>query len=225
MRLRDLPLGFLPTFEAAGRLGSFAAAAAELHLTPSAVSQQIRVLEEALGFALFERTGRAAVLSRAGESYLRDVQSTLHELGAATARAQGRSQGTCLRLSTVAMAAHEFLVPRLPAFQRVFPGIELRIECSNRMLDFKVNEFDAALRVGSSAEELSSHPLGRCGFALVCAPALAREIETLADLARYTLLVVEGQRQLELFAQACGVRSSRACAHGSFELLREPACR
>ena len=74
-RVSELPLGFLPAFEAAGRLGSFAAAAAELHVTPSAVSQQIRALEDALGVSLFARTHRSAELTDAGRAHLAGLKS------------------------------------------------------------------------------------------------------------------------------------------------------
>lgn len=196
MKLRDVPLSFLPTFEAAGRLGSFAAAAAELHLTPSAISQQIRALEDSIGVPLFERSGRTAVLTRAGESYLREVRQSLAELAASTARLQ-RREGQVLRMSTVALAAHEFLLPRLPAFCQRFPGIELRIETSNACVDFRVSDFDAALRVGPEGAwpELASHLVGDVELAPVCSHALAREIHSVADLARYTLLDQTGLGQ------------------------------
>ena len=97
MKLNDVPLSFLPAFEAAGRLGSFAAAAAELQVTPSAVSQQIRALEEVLGLELFERTGRTAVLTRTGARYLQDVRQSLTEIAASTARVRRNAHGGVLR--------------------------------------------------------------------------------------------------------------------------------
>src|SRR5262245_38524938 len=103
LRLRDVPLGFLPAFEAAGRLGSFAAAAAELHVTPSAISQQIRTLEDMLGVALFERGGRAAVLTADGKSYLADVRDALCSLATSTARLRRHTQASVLRLHTVTL--------------------------------------------------------------------------------------------------------------------------
>jgi len=192
MKLRDVPLQFLPTFEAAGRLGSFAAAASELHLTPSAISQQIRTLEDALGVALFERTGRTALLTQAGEQYLTEVRVSLGEIAASTCRLQRRCQGSVLRLSTVALAAHEFLLPRLPAFERRFPEIELRVETSNEYVDFRVCDYDAAIRVGEAWSDVVAHPLGRLEYAVVCAPPLALDIRSVGDLARYTLLDSSG---------------------------------
>ncbi|MDD9940233.1 MAG: LysR substrate-binding domain-containing protein [Myxococcales bacterium] len=189
MNIRDVPLGFLPTFEAAGRLGSFAAAAAELHLTPSAVSQQIRALEGALEVALFQRTGRAALLTSAGERYLREVRHVLQSLSTASSRLRRRGREAVLRISTVALAAYEFILPRLRDFQAAFPGIQLGVETSNDVIDFDVTDCDAALRVGSGWDDgLCEHRLGGAEVAPVCAPALAAQIHGLADLNEYPLL-------------------------------------
>lgn len=200
-------MAFLPTFEAAGRLGSFAAAAAELHLTPSAVSQQIRALEGALGVMLFKRTSRAALLTSDGESYLRDVRHGLLHLTAATSRLQRRSRETVLRLSTVALAAQEFILPRLCAFHSAFPGIQLCIETSNDIIDFEVTDFDAALRVGAGWDDLCVYPLGSVEVAPVCAPPLALRIQRPADLNEYPLLDAnpEEARSLQTLSQTQGV--------------------
>lgn len=223
MKLRDVPLSFLPTFEAAGRLGSFAAAAAELHLTPSAISQQIRALEDAIGVPLFERSGRTAVLTRAGESYLQEVRHSLGELAASTSRLQRRTQGSVLRLSTVALAAHEFLLPRLQAFRERFPAIEMRIECSNECIDFRVSDVDAAIRVGESWPGLACHGMGRIEMAPVCSPELARDIRCVSDLARYTLLDPSGDTALQLAAMQmqAGVPQLPAAGTWRFETCFE----
>ena len=219
MKLRDVPLAFLPTFEAAGRLGSFAAAAAELHLTPSAISQQIRALEDALGVPLFERTGRTAALTAEGTAYLAEVQSALQSLVASTTRLQRRSRESVLRLSTVSMAAHEFLLPRLQDFHACFPGIELRIEASNTLVDFKLSDFDAALRVGHGWPELRVHALGTATVAAVGAPKLAAAIRCTADLCEHTLLDPsgDGQRALRAALEQCGVSPLQAARVWHFE--------
>ncbi|HKP56156.1 MAG TPA: LysR substrate-binding domain-containing protein [Polyangiales bacterium] len=194
-KLHDVPLGFLPAFEAAGRLGSFAAAAAELHITPSAVSQQIRSLENVLGVALFERNGRAAVLTSDGKTYLCEVRDALSALSTSTARLRRRTRSSVLRLHTMSVAAHEFLLPRLPAFRERFPALELRIETSNEQVDFRHTDCDAALRIGHGWPELKVKPLGTAVAAAVCAPSLASEIRRPADLHRYTLLDPNGAAQ------------------------------
>lgn len=178
MNQRELPpLALLPAFEAAGRLGTFKDAASELHVTPSAISQQIKALEDALGVALFERRGRTVVLSREGEEYLRDVRQLLADLGSATRRLRRRSDQNTLRISTMDFVAYEFLIPRLPAFRARFPGVELRIETSSALIDFETSDFDAALRLGGElVPGLSVTLLGTLTATPVCTPALAREL-------------------------------------------------
>jgi LysR family glycine cleavage system transcriptional activator len=219
MKLRDIPLAFLPTFEAAGRLGSFAAAAAELCLTPSAVSQQIRGLEEALGVILFERTGRTAALTLDGETYLKEVRKSLQELATSTSRLRRRNREAVLRMSTISLAAHEFLMPRLGAFHDRFPGIELCIETSNEVIDFKVSDYDAALRLGEGWANLQVHALGRASFAAVCAPQLARSIRNPLDLCEHTLLdpCGAGERALQMLLTAHGQPGLRSARTWHFE--------
>jgi len=219
MKLRDVPLAFLPTFEAAGRLGSFAAAATELCLTPSAVSQQIRGLEEALGVSLFERTGRTAALTLEGEMYLKEVRKSLQELATSTSRLRRRNREAVLRMSTVSMAAHEFLVPRLGSFQERFPGIELCIETTNEVIDFKVSDYDAALRVGESWPDLQVHALGGASVAAVCSHKLARAIKSPLDLCDHTLLdpAGSGERALQMLLSAHGRSDLRPVRTWHFE--------
>lgn len=219
MRLRDVPLAFLPTFEAAGRLGSFAAAATELCLTPSAVSQQIRGLEEALGVGLFERTGRTAALTLEGETYLREVRKSLQELATSTSRLRRRTRETVLRMSTVSMAAHEFLLPRLAAFHARFPGVELCIETTNEVVDFKVSDYDAALRIGEGWGDLQVHALGRASTTVVCSQELARSINHPVDLCDHTLLdpAGDGERALHTLLSLHGRASLRPARTWRFE--------
>jgi len=110
-----LPLNTLPAFRTVARLQNLRAAAESLHLTHSAVSQQIRGLEEQLGFALFERRGRRVVLNPAGEALLRSVEPALAQLDdgvqAAAAAASGSAQR--LRLTTLPSFAQRWLLPRM----------------------------------------------------------------------------------------------------------------
>src|SRR5688572_29560039 len=134
------PLHFLQAVEAASRLGSFRAAAAELHLTPSAVSQQIHAVEAALGAPLFVRRGRAVALTASGQAYCDAVRRALVELVEASRRFTEQCLGPVLRLTTVDFLAYEFLIPRLPAFQEQVPGIELRIETSMKLVELRSSE-------------------------------------------------------------------------------------
>lgn len=193
--LRDLPaLHFLPAFEAAGRLGSFKAAADELHLTPSAISQQIKALEDSLGTRLFERQGRRVQLTREGEHYLHDVRQALVDLASASRGLRRRSEGRVLRISTIDFVAYEFLIPRLSDFRRRFPKVELRIETGHSLVDFDRSDVDAAIRMGGGPwPGLSSRPLGAIWAAGVCDRAHARRITSMERVAREPLIELRGQ--------------------------------
>jgi LysR family transcriptional regulator, glycine cleavage system transcriptional activator len=192
--LRALPpLHFLPAVEAAARLGSFRAAADELHLTPSAISQQIRGVEDALGAELFRRIGRTVALTAEGQLYCHDVRRTLLELADAGHRLKARSSGRVLRLSTVDVLAHEFLIPRLPAFQEQFPDVELRIETSMRVVELGSSEIDAALRVrGRAGPGFATEPIGSVVATPVCSSEIAARVRARKDLAGETLIEMRG---------------------------------
>ncbi|HEX6240018.1 MAG TPA: LysR substrate-binding domain-containing protein [Polyangiales bacterium] len=183
------PLQFLRAVESASRLGSFRAAAQELHLTPSAISQQIRGVEAAIGARLFARTGRTVVLTREGQLYCDEVRRALRDLTDAGRRARALADKRVLRLCTVDVLAYEFLIPRLPEFQARFPEVELRIETSMRVVELHGSELDAALRVrGTAGPGLVSQSVGSVLAAPVCSPELARRIRQPADLLRETLI-------------------------------------
>jgi LysR family transcriptional regulator, glycine cleavage system transcriptional activator len=190
------PLQFLHAIEAASRLGSFRAAADELHLTPSAVSQQIHAVEAALGVPLFTRLGRTVAVTPEGALYCQEVRRTLLELSDAGRRLASRSEGKVLRLTTVDFIAHEFLIPRLPAFQERFPDVELVIETSMRVVDLERSEIDAALRVrGRAGPGLVAAPIGDVTAAIVCSPERARRVQSREDLCSETLLEMAGSPQ------------------------------
>jgi DNA-binding transcriptional LysR family regulator len=183
------PLQFLPAVEAASRLGSFRAAAIELHLTPSAISQQVRSVETALGARLFSRTGRTVVLTHEGQRFCSEVRRALLDLADASRRVRSRESARAVRLCTVDFLAHEFLIPRLPAFQARFPKIELRIETSMRAVELHASELDAALRVrGHPGPGLVSEPVGPVVATPVCSLEVARRIRTSDDLRHATLI-------------------------------------
>jgi len=197
MQFRDLPpLHFLPTFEAAGRLGSFKAAAAELHVTPSAVSQQLRVIEDVLGVALFERRGRVVRLSAAGEGYLRDVQELLSQAAGATRRVREGNRERVLRISAPDFVAYDFMLARLSQFRASFPEIELSLEASARVIDFSTSDIDAAIRIADGVwPQLVCQPLGDAEVAPVCAPRHALALQRISQLRDHTLIELRSQER------------------------------
>lgn len=145
-----LPLNTLPAFRVVAELQNLRAAAERLHLTHSAVSQQIKVLEEQLGFPLFERSGRGIVLNTAGAALLCSVQGamTLLDEGmlAASAAATGSEQR--LRVSVLPSFAQRWLLPRMSRWRARHPGLALEIETSQQVVDLLRDGFHAALRFG-----------------------------------------------------------------------------
>jgi len=158
---RHLPsLAALRVFEAAGRHLSFTNAAVELCVTTSAVSRQIRALEQEIGRSLFARQPRGLALTKAGATYLTRVADALRRLDDASAALRGTGRRRQLRLSVLASFAGNWLVPRLPEFERRHPGIDVALEATTRYADFARDPVDLAIRFGTGPwEGLASEPL------------------------------------------------------------------
>ncbi len=186
------PLNAVRVFEAAARHQSFAAAAEELNVTPSAVSHAVRTLEEFFGLALFHRAHRQVSLSRAGGAYLPPVQEALQALGRAGAELAQENAANALTLSLSPSFAVGWLMPRLSSFQLLHPEYEVRLTTSIELVDFAATDMDAAVRTGSGNwPGLVAHRLMREEPVPVCSPALLADPEVLSrpeDLARTPLL-------------------------------------
>jgi LysR family glycine cleavage system transcriptional activator len=137
----------LIVFEAVARRMSFARAAEELHLTPSAVSHQIAKLEQFLGFLLFERTPRGITLSDVGEHYLKRIAGALGLIGNATNDIRKGVRNT-LHVHSNHGFASLWLMPRLGQFARVFPDISLSLSASPVYSDFALGQVDVDIRYG-----------------------------------------------------------------------------
>jgi LysR family transcriptional regulator, glycine cleavage system transcriptional activator len=187
-----LPLNALRVFEAVATHLSFAEAAEALHVTPAAVSMQIRTLEQYLRVPLFRRSARAIALSAEGALLLPGVRRGLAELQQAMQQLRQDRTGGVLSISTLASFLQKWLLPRLPQFYARHPDIELSIHTSPEAVDFTQTNFHAALRmsVGPTAG-LHNEKLLDEWFLPVCSPEmLARygPVRTAADLKRYPLL-------------------------------------
>ncbi|MCC1496652.1 LysR substrate-binding domain-containing protein [Alcanivorax sp. 1008] len=168
-------LNLLRTFEVAGRHLSFTLAADELCITPSAVSQQMRKLEEDLGVALFERQPRGLILSESGERYWRDIQQHLDGIDRST-RALTRQSSRTLRVSLMPPLASRIVLPRLTDFQQRHPDIELRLDASLRYADLGKQDIDLAIRFGQPPWPGCVHEKLLDLYVLpVCPPAMASE--------------------------------------------------
>lgn len=184
---RRLPsLSALRAFESAARLGSAKRAAAELSVTPAAISHQLRQLEDELGLALFVRRPRQLVLTAPGQ----DLQRALGEAFATIAGAVERvraPQRRSLTLSTTPAVASRWLVPRLPQLREACAGLDLRIHVSHEPVALDGVEADVAIRYGSGRwPGLVAHKLFDNLFAPVCSPML--RLRDRRELPRHTLL-------------------------------------
>jgi LysR family glycine cleavage system transcriptional activator len=187
-----LPLNALRVFEAVASHLSFADAAEALHVTPAAVSMQIRTLEDYLGVPLFRRSARAIALSTEGEMLLPGVRCGLGELQQSMQQLRQHRSSGVLNISMIASFLQKWLLPRLPHLYSRHPNIELSIHTSNVPVDFNQGNFHAALRMSSAPTPgLYNEKLLDEWFLPVCSrELLARHglIRTPADLKRYPLL-------------------------------------
>ncbi|MFO1151883.1 MAG: LysR substrate-binding domain-containing protein [Alsobacter sp.] len=181
-------LSLLRAFEAAGRTGTFRAAASELNLSPSAVSHAIRSLEQSLGVQLFERDGRSVRLSADGEALMRHVGRAFEDLRRGMEVVSTRGP-RLLRVHSAPSFAAQWLVPRLPGFLRQHADIEVRVSASTDYTRFTTDEFDVDIVYGPSRHEsLVAIPLGEETVTPLCAPALARRIREPQDLYDHVLI-------------------------------------
>lgn len=170
------PLNVLRGFEAAARLGSFHQAAQELHLTQSAISQQIRSLEELLGQPLFHRQGRSVALTDAGQDLLETTQSVLLQLAMGIQRLEQYRKPNQLVLNTSTAIARHWLLPRLGEFHRLHPDIDLWLFTSDEEPDMAEQTVDLALRwdLGPQAECRHQHLLADRLLPVATATVLSR---------------------------------------------------
>jgi LysR family transcriptional regulator, glycine cleavage system transcriptional activator len=196
MTARLPSLNGLRAFEAAARHLSFTNAATELNVTQTAISHQIRRLEQELGIRLFVRQNRSLVLTPEARDYLPGVRAAFNDLRLATDRLLRKDNDHVLTVSTLASLAAKWLLPRLSAFQEANPGIDVRITTSSALVDFKGGDVDAAIRYGRGRwPGLRADWLTADELFPVCSPALLggnRPLKCPEDLAHYTLLHSSG---------------------------------
>jgi LysR family glycine cleavage system transcriptional activator len=192
MTARLPSLNGLRAFEAAARHLSFTVAAAELNVTQTAISHQIRRLEEELGTRLFVRQNRALALTPQARDYLPGVRAAFNDLRLATDRLLRKDNEHVLTVSTLASLAAKWLLPRLSTFQETHPGIDVRITTSTALVDFKSGDVDAAIRYGRGDwPGLHADWLMADQLFPVCSPALLtgkRPLRTPEDLRDHVLL-------------------------------------
>jgi LysR family transcriptional regulator, glycine cleavage system transcriptional activator len=212
-------LNGLRAFEAAARHLSFTRAAAELNVTQTAISHQIRRLEAQLGVRLFVRRNRALLLTREAQGYLPAVRTAFEDLRRATARLQRPDRDELLTVSTTASLAAKWLVTRVATFQDAHPTIEVRITTSTHLVDFQREEVDMAVRYGRGHwPGLRAQWLMAEDIFPVCSPSLLKDARPLRhpeDLAHHTLLHASVSREdWRLWLTAAGLPVSLALRRG-----------
>ncbi|MET3667811.1 LysR substrate-binding domain-containing protein [Caulobacter sp. 1776] len=185
------PLGALRAFEAAARLASFKRAAAELLVTPTAISHQVRQLEARLGVRLLDRSPRRVALTAEGQILYEAAASGFAEIDRAVARLRHPRANPVLTLSATPAFLSQWLVPRLPDLQARLPELELRLQASNQIVELRPGGVDLAIRYGKGPfAGVDATPLRQDVFAPVCSPNL--KLTRVEDLERARLIHIDG---------------------------------
>ncbi len=188
-------LNALRAFEASARHQSFSAAAAELHVTPAAVGQLVRSLEDWLGVPLFERAsrGRARLLvTEAGQRALPDIRAGLERLALGLERLRESAASPLLSVTVSPAFAAKWLLPRLDRFQQLCPDTDVRLETSLKAVDFVAQRVDIGVRYGNGCwDGLQADKLLEEEIFPVCSPRLLQQgssLATVQELAQQTLI-------------------------------------
>jgi LysR family glycine cleavage system transcriptional activator len=194
--MRQLPpLNALHAFEVAARHLSFQRAAEELDVTPTAISHQVRALEDYLGIPLFRRRPRPLALTETGQFLYPLMRDQFDAIAEAIGRLQQKSRSTELTVSVINVFAAKWLVPRLAEFQRTHPEIDLRLQTSNEVVNLQTRTVDLAIRYGKGTYPgLMVYKLMSDVFIPVCSPQLLKGNHPLkepGDLIHHPLLHFE----------------------------------
>lgn len=184
-----IPISTLPAFSAVARLQNLRAAADELHLTHSAISQQIKLLEAQLGFELFDRRGRRVVLNAAGAALQRATDAALARIdeGVRSAAVAAAGAAQRIRLTMVPSFAHRWLLPRMGLWRERHPDVVLELHASQQLVDLQRDGYHAAVRQGSgswrglTAERLIDSPIVALGSPAAARRVAGRGTASLAD--------------------------------------------
>ncbi|MEA4837463.1 MAG: transcriptional regulator GcvA [Rhodospirillaceae bacterium] len=183
----------IQAFESAARLGSFAAAAEELLVSPSAISHQIRLLEREIGISLFHRVHRSVLLTDVGRRYAEQIAEAFGGIEAATRSIERRGKSDILTIHSVPSLASQWLMPRLSRFSASQPDIDIRLNASVPMVDLAAGgaDFDIHYGMAFPASGVEAMPFPEETIVACCAPSLrdgANPIREPGDLRFHTLI-------------------------------------
>lgn len=214
------PLQALRTFVEVGQRKSVKAAAQALHVTPGAVSQQIRVLEDRLGVVLLERERLGMRLTEAGASVFPRLREAFLQIDQAMHDLESTKARRSLTVSTVATFAASWLVPRLGRFKQLHPDIEIRVEATSELVDLRRDRVDVALRHGlGDYPGLEVLPLMAPVLTPVASPGFLKAhgavIHEAGDCLGYPLLHDGDRADWPLWLKAHGVAGDMRAERGS----------
>ncbi|CUR44864.1 Glycine cleavage system transcriptional activator [Alloalcanivorax xenomutans] len=226
MDVPQLPLNALRAFEASARLCNFTRAGQELNVTQTAISHQVKALEDQLGVTLFTRLPRGLALTDEGHALLPVLTDAFDRISGAVTRLQeGRFQEV-VTLGVVGTFAIGWLLPRLSDFRDRHPSIDLRLKTNNNVADIVAEGLDYFIRFGDGAwHGTDALPLLEAPLSPVCAPALADRLKQPADLHGVPLLRSFRRDEWERWFRAAGVAppTPRGGMFDSSTLLLEAA--
>lgn len=232
MPKRDLPpLRALTAFEAAARLGSFRLAAGELGITRSAVSHQVKALEQRLGVQFFRRDARRAELTQIGHIYYPAIREAFDQIESQTRALRPAANDNELTIQVYVTVALKWLIPRLHDFEKRYPDMKVRLSTSYFDWDFDEKNVDAGLVLArNKSPQHYYRPLFQSLLTPVCAPELLRgpnAIKIPQDLKKHKLLYVyTAEEDWQLWLEAAGVKGiklSDRLAVDSYVLAQEAA--
>ena len=222
-------LNALRAFETAARHLSLSRAAEELHVTPAAISHQIKALELDLGTPLFRRVGRDLLLTDAAQAALPALRTAFDHLTEAAKRLREPSNGHIITVSAAPSFASAWLLPRLDRFRDAFPDYDIRLDATARLIDFARDAVDLAIRYGCGEwPGMEVTPLFDDAVFPVCSPALIDgdpPLRSLEDVARHRLLHYEPEENSgnhpdwKMWLMAAGVDASDASRGPRFTAL------
>ena len=208
--MKRIPVGPLRAFDVAARNLNLTAAAEEMNVTHAAVSRQVKQLEQRLGVQLFERLPRGLRLTPHGALLAEGTREAFDRLATALEDIAVPAVRQKLTISTFSSLASRWLMPRLQAFSSRFPGIDLQVITTARLVDFAREDVDIAIRFGGGRYPgLHVIPLFQPKEIAVCSPSLLQAgppINSFADLRHYTLLHDDSYREWIRWLDAVGVK-------------------
>jgi LysR family transcriptional regulator of beta-lactamase len=206
MDVSQLPLNALRAFEASARLSSFTRAGLELRVTQTAISQQVRALEETLGVTLFKRLPRGLVLTDEGEALLPVLTDAFRRMSATLSQFEEGNFREILTVGVVSTFAIGWLLPRLETFKRQHPSVDLRLKTNNNRADILLDGLDFFIRFGDGAwHGTDAIHLMDAPLSPVCAPSMAKRLRRPADLANEELLRSYRRDEWAVWFRAAGL--------------------